>query len=120
YPADTPAARLKAVLERTSAKSRPPPAPILSSASTTDFESDFDIPTIGSSQPSLARETLNSLFSHALREPGDTPQKSVKGRLRRRNSIDTSEFESNPRASKIKNSRAEGKGKRRSLSDDEL
>ncbi|KAJ3966687.1 hypothetical protein EV361DRAFT_934035 [Lentinula raphanica] len=120
YPADTPAARLKAVLERTSAKSRPPPAPIPSSASTTDFESDFDIPTIGSSQPSLARETLNSLFSHALREPGDTPQKSVKGRLRRRNSIDTSEFESNPRASKIKNSRAEGKGKRRSLSDDEL
>ncbi|KAJ4468291.1 hypothetical protein J3R30DRAFT_3386051 [Lentinula aciculospora] len=120
YPEDTPAARLKAVLERTSVKSRPPPAPIPSSGSATDFESDFDIPTIGSSQPSLARETLHSLFSHALREPGDTPQKSIKRQMRRRNSIDTSEFESSPRVAKVKIDRSDIKGKRKSLSDDEL
>ncbi|KAJ3749183.1 hypothetical protein DFH05DRAFT_1391423 [Lentinula detonsa] len=122
YPEDTPAARLKAVLERTSAKYRPPPVPIPipSSGSAIDFESDFDIPTIGSSQPSLARENLNSLFSNALREPGDTPQKSVKGKMRRRNSIDTSEFESSPRVAKVDNNRAGEKGKRRSMSDDEL
>ncbi|KAJ3733700.1 hypothetical protein DFJ43DRAFT_978408, partial [Lentinula guzmanii] len=122
YPEDTPAARLKAVLERTSAKYKPPPVPIPipSSGSAIDFESDFDIPTIGSSQPSLARENLNSLFSNALREPGDTPQKSVKGKMRRRNSIDTSEFESSPRVAKVNNNRAGEKGKRRSMSDDEL
>ncbi|KAJ3872715.1 hypothetical protein F5051DRAFT_338872 [Lentinula edodes] len=120
YPEDTPAARLKAVLERTSARSRPPPAPIPSSGSTTDLESEFDLPTIGSSQPSLARENLNSLFSHALREPGDTPQKSFKGKMRRRNSIDTSEVESSPRVAKVKNDRSAVEGKRRSLSDDEL
>ncbi|KAJ3922304.1 hypothetical protein F5877DRAFT_34104 [Lentinula edodes] len=120
YPEDTPAARLKAVLERTSARSRPPPAPIPSSGSTTDLESDFDLPTIGSSQPSLARENLNSLFSRALREPGDTPQKSFKGKIRRRNSVDTSEFESSPRVAKVKDDRRVVEGKRRSLSDDEL
>ncbi|KAJ3995417.1 hypothetical protein F5050DRAFT_1573628 [Lentinula boryana] len=120
YPEDTPAARLKAVLERTSAKYRPPPVPIPSSGSAIDFESDFDIPTIGSSQPSLARENLNSLFSNALREPGDTPQKSVKAKMRRRNSIDTSEFESSPRVAKVNHNRAVEKGKRRSMSDDEL
>lgn len=120
YPEDTPAARLKAVLERTSARSRPPPAPIPSSGSTTDLESDFDLPTIGSSQPSLARENLNSLFSHALREPGDTPQKSFKGKMRRRNSIDTSEVGSRPRVTKVKDDRSAVEGKRRSLSDDEL
>ncbi|KAJ3809638.1 hypothetical protein EV368DRAFT_46074 [Lentinula lateritia] len=119
YPEDTPAARLKAVLERTSARSRPPPAPIPSSGSTTDLESDFDLPTIGSSQPSLARENLNSLFSHALREPGDTPQKSSKGKIRR-NSIDTSEFKYSPRVAKVKDDRSAVEGKRRSLSDDEL
>ncbi|KIK68864.1 hypothetical protein GYMLUDRAFT_622625 [Collybiopsis luxurians FD-317 M1] len=120
-PEYTPAARLKAVLERTSARYKPPPAPTPSSAAVSEFESDFEIPTTGSSQPSLARENLNSLFSHALREPGDTPQKSAKGsKLGRRNSFDTSEFESSPRAIKMKKDRIDYKGKRRSMSDDEL
>ncbi|KAF9059778.1 hypothetical protein BDP27DRAFT_449005 [Rhodocollybia butyracea] len=115
----TPAARLKAVLERTSARSKPPPAPapLPSSASLSEF-SDFEIPTIGNSQTSLARETLHSLFSHALREAGDTPQKSAKGKMKRRNSIDPSEFESSPRVSR--KDRTDLKGKRKSMSDDEF
>lgn len=120
FPEDTPAARLKAVLERTSAKSKPPPPPLRSSSPVTEFESDLEIPEMGSSQPSLARVNLNSLFTHALRDPGDTPQKSAKGKMRRRNSIDTSEFESSPRVVEDKKDRTDYKGKRRSTSDDEL
>ncbi|KAF5388783.1 hypothetical protein D9757_005670 [Collybiopsis confluens] len=116
----TPAARLKAVLERTSAKTKSSHATVVPSAAFSEYDSDFDIPTIGSSQPSLARETLNSLFTHALRDPGDTPQKSAKGKMRRRNSIDTSEFESSPRVTTAQKDRISDKGKRRSMSDDEL
>ncbi|KAE9408536.1 hypothetical protein BT96DRAFT_783963, partial [Gymnopus androsaceus JB14] len=120
FPEDTPAARLKAVLERTSAKSKPPPAASAPSDSVAESESDFDMPNFGSSQPSLARVTLDSLFTHALRDAGDTPQKSGKGKMKRRNSIDTSEFESSPRVVKVKKDRTDYKGKRRSMSDDEL
>ncbi|THV06773.1 hypothetical protein K435DRAFT_743345 [Dendrothele bispora CBS 962.96] len=118
---ETPAARLKAVLSRvsnSSSRSKAPESATPSSASTVDLESEFDIPEIGSSMPSLARESLKDLFSRALREPGDTPQKMSRTRPRR-NSIDTSEFESSPRVEKIQRERSIAKGKQKSFSDDE-
>lgn len=111
-PADTPAARLRALLSRVpNSSSRAPPAP--APVSSSELDSDFDAPHSGPATPSIARESLKDLFSRALRDPGDTPQK---GRPRR-NSIDTSEVEASPRVEK---ERANHKGKRRSLSDDEL
>ncbi|KAH9048837.1 hypothetical protein EDB84DRAFT_126817 [Lactarius hengduanensis] len=77
---DTPAARLRALLAQvpnTSSASRtqllhepPPPLP-------SDRDSDFDPPPkwANSSTTSSARENLRSLFTHALRDPGDTPRK---------------------------------------------
>jgi len=111
-PADTPAARLRALLSRvpippqTSAPYNPAPV------SPSEIESDFDPPKFSPTTPSIARESLKDLFSHALRDPGDTPQK---GR-RRRNSIDVSEVEASPRVAR---ERAKYKNKRRSLSDEE-
>ncbi|KAH9005899.1 hypothetical protein EDB86DRAFT_3070969 [Lactarius hatsudake] len=77
---DTPAARLRALLAQvpnTSSASRtqllhepPPPLP-------SDRDSDFDPPPkwANSSTTSSARENLRSVFTHALRDPGDTPRK---------------------------------------------
>ncbi|KAF5370874.1 hypothetical protein D9758_002105 [Tetrapyrgos nigripes] len=117
---ETPAARLKAVLSRisNSSKSKAPESATPSSASTVDLDSEFEIPEIGSSMPSLARESLKDLFSRALREPGGTPQKIAKGRYRR-NSIDASEVESSPRVERVQRERSIAKGKRKSYSDDE-
>ncbi|KAI0298524.1 hypothetical protein BC826DRAFT_1103024 [Russula brevipes] len=89
---DTPAARLRALLAQvpnTSSASRTQllhePSPSLPS----DRESDFEPPPRwGDTSASSARESLRSLFTHALRDPGDTPRKDV-----RRNSIDLSEVE---------------------------
>lgn len=63
---------------------------------------------------SVARSNLKNLFSRALRDSGDTPEKP---RRARRGSMDSSIAEESP----IKWSmlRAEGKAKRMSLSDDE-
>ncbi|ESK84311.1 hypothetical protein Moror_10226 [Moniliophthora roreri MCA 2997] len=129
YPEDTPAARLRALLSlvpntndtvKAARTARLPPQE-LSTATTIDFiGSDSDIPQYGSTQPSIARESLRDLFSHALREPGDTPRKDVKGKAKRRNSIDASEVEASPRVEKVWKDRSDNKGKRRSLSDDEL
>jgi hypothetical protein len=55
------------------------------------------------------------LFTHALRDPGDTPRKDV-----RRNSIDLSEVEDTPRSGRVMEERARNKGKRMSFSDEEL
>ena len=111
-PVDTPAARLRALLRapnnsasKLSSQDRRPAPP-------SEVESDFDPPQFSPATPSFARESLKDLFSRALRDPGDTPQK---GR-QRRNSIDISEVEASPR---VERERAKNKGKRRSLSDEE-
>ena len=111
---DTPAARLRALL------SRVPNSPTNSRVSpqvhvpSSEPDSDFDPPRSSpTNTPSIARESLKDLFSRALRDPGDTPQKN---RSRRRNSIDVSEVGSSPR---VERERATNNGKRRSLSDEE-
>lgn len=118
---DTPAARLRALLAQvpnTSSSSRTQllhePSPSLPS----DRESDFEPPprwANSSANSSSARESLRSLFTHALRDPGDTPRKGV-----RRNSIDLSEVEDSPRNGRVMEERARNKGKRMSFSDEEL
>jgi serine/arginine repetitive matrix protein 2 len=99
------AARLRALLNRTK-------PPVARPVSPSEVESDFDPPRFSpTNTPSVFKESLKDLFSHALRDPGDTP---VKGKPRR-NSIDTSEVEASPRVRE----RAKNKGKRKSLSDEE-
>jgi hypothetical protein len=84
--------------------------------SPSEVESDFDPPNeVLSNTPSMARESLKDIFSRALREPGNTPQKE-KGQ-RRRNSIDLSEVDSTPM---LQPENGRNRGKRRSLSDDEV
>ncbi|CDO75530.1 hypothetical protein BN946_scf184871.g11 [Trametes cinnabarina] len=116
-PAETPAARLRALLARVPntpdsatphAPSFRPPAP----PSISEPDSDFEPPYPSAMSSSIARESLKELFSRALRSPGNTPRK---GKLRR-NSIDASEVEASPR---VEEERAKYKGKRRSLSDEE-
>jgi serine/arginine repetitive matrix protein 2 len=73
---DTPASRLRALLSRlpndsSSKASEKAPAP------PSDLDSDFDPPRFSPTTPSVVRESLKDLFSHALR---DTPKK---GRRRR-------------------------------------
>jgi len=116
---DTPAARLRALLAQvpnTSSTSRtqllhesPPSLP-------SDRESDFEPPPRWSNvSTGSARESLRSLFVHALRDPGDTPRKDA-----RRNSIDLSEVEDSPRNDRVIQERARNKGERMSFSDEEL
>ncbi|KIK97734.1 hypothetical protein PAXRUDRAFT_194210 [Paxillus rubicundulus Ve08.2h10] len=110
-PADTPAARLRALLAREprsprNAASTAPQIP------PSEVDSSDDFPRFGSDTSSLARDNLKSIFSRALREPGDTPQK---GRPRR-NSVDSSQVEITP---VLDRERAKHKGKRRSMSDEE-
>ncbi len=118
-PTDNPTARLRALLSRVpnsppngnmphASGSRPLIIP-----SGSEPESDFEPPHSIASASSFARESLKELFSHALRDPGNTPRKH--GRPRR-NSIDASEVEASPR---VEVERASYKAKRRSLSDEE-
>ncbi|KAI0644577.1 hypothetical protein C8Q79DRAFT_781572 [Trametes meyenii] len=116
-PADTPAARLRALLARVpnTPDSATPHAstsrmPALPSGSEPD--SDFEPPYSSVTTSSVARESLKEIFSRALREPGNTPQKGKQ----RRNSIDASEVEASPR---VEEERSKYRGKRRSLSDEE-
>ncbi|KAG2074539.1 hypothetical protein BDR04DRAFT_1092688 [Suillus decipiens] len=112
-PSDTPAARLRALLARSldspNGKS-PPTKPFaqLSEDSAGPVSSRFPPAT-----PSITRDSLKDLFSRARREPGDTPQKSKP----RRNSFDTSEMDITP---VVDREREQHKGKRKSLSDDEV
>lgn len=110
-PAETPAARLRALLAREPRSPRnatpfPPPAPS-SEADSADEPAHF-----GSSTSSVTRDSLKDIFSRALREPGDTPQK---GRLRR-NSFDGSSMEITP---VVDRDRGQRRAARRSLSDEE-
>jgi serine/arginine repetitive matrix protein 2 len=116
---DTPAARLRALLAQVPTTSLAPrtqllhePTPSLPS----DRESDFEAPPRWSNlSTSSAREGLRSIFTHALRDPGDTPRKRA-----RRNSIDLSEVEDSPRNDRVIQERARNKGERMSFSDEEL
>ncbi|TDL26192.1 hypothetical protein BD410DRAFT_836840 [Rickenella mellea] len=109
--ADTPAARLRALLSRVpnSATPKPsaPPPP-------SELESDFDTPhgsSSGNKTPHVsARESLKELFSRAMREGGDSPVKGRNLLRRRRNSIGSSGVEESPRKSRVK---------RMSMSDEE-
>ncbi|KAH7888632.1 hypothetical protein F5I97DRAFT_1803999 [Phlebopus sp. FC_14] len=110
-PADTPAARLRALLARelrsprnVSTDPQAPPSEVLS---------DVDAPRSGSTTSSVVRENLKDIFSRALREPGDTPQK----RRPRRNSVDNGDVEITPLFDR---ERARHKSKRQSLSDEEV
>ncbi|KAF9467287.1 hypothetical protein BDZ94DRAFT_1156163 [Collybia nuda] len=113
--AETPAERLRAVLARvpTSAKSTHMPHSPVRTPSILD--SDFEPPDGYPATPTIARESLKAIFSRAVRDPGDTPQKE-RDKLKRRNSIDASEVEASPRVSE----RTKNKGKRRSLSDEDV
>ncbi|KAF8813661.1 hypothetical protein BYT27DRAFT_7083576 [Phlegmacium glaucopus] len=109
-----PAAVLRALMSRLPAHSpSPTQSHALSVQDGTERESDFDTISESNAAPSIAQESLKDIVSKALRDPGNTPQKV----RRRRNSIDASEVEASPRVGK---ERAKNKGKRRSMSDDEV
>ena len=113
---DNPAAVLRALLSRLPAH---PPSPTQSHALSVqngteqERESDFDTVSESNVAASIAQESLKHIFSNALRDPGNTPQRMKN----RRNSIHSSEVEGSPRVEK---ERARNKGKRRSVSDDEV
>ncbi|GLB37275.1 hypothetical protein LshimejAT787_0403260 [Lyophyllum shimeji] len=114
-PAETPAARLRALLARSPGTAKSTPVPQRPSHSS-DNESDFE-PPVGAarSTSSAASETLKDIFSRALRDPGNTPQKN---KIRpRRNSFDVSEVEASPG---IQREKARNNVKRKSLSDEEI
>ncbi|KAG5725898.1 hypothetical protein E4T56_gene5117 [Termitomyces sp. T112] len=111
---ETPAARLRALLARSPASSKSTPMPLPPSRSS-DIESDLEpLDASYESTPSAARESLKDIFSRAMRDPGNTPQKEKINP--RRNSINTSEVDASPR---MKHQRFFNKGKRKSLSDEE-
>ncbi|KAG6866629.1 hypothetical protein C0991_000739 [Blastosporella zonata] len=114
-PTETPTAQLRALLARTSGASKSTLMP-LSPLQSSDHESDFEPPNAPSQiTVSSAKENLKNIFSHAMRDPGNTPQKS---KIRpRRNSIDVSEVEASPR---VQRQRAQNRTNRKSLSDEEI
>lgn len=112
-PLETPAARLRALLARVPKESPRIPPPVPSSPSEPD--SDF-YPSHLNTTNNNPHESLKEIFSRALRDPGDTPQKPK----RRRNSIDLSEVEASPRLDRVQKERAKSRSKRKSLSDEEL
>jgi serine/arginine repetitive matrix protein 2 len=108
-PSVTPAARLRALLARSSdlpSGKYTPARPFVPPSETGSG-------TAPSATPSIIRDSLKDLFSHARREPGDTPQKSRP----RRSSFDSSEMDITP---VVGREREQHKGKRKSLSDDEV
>jgi hypothetical protein len=104
---DNPAAVLRALLSRLPAH---PPSSTKSSTEQ-ERESDFDTVSESNAAPSIAQESLKHIFSNALRDPGNTPQKA----RRKRNSIDSSEVEG-----RVEKERATNRGERRSVSEDEV
>ncbi len=77
-------------------------------------ESDYDVET-ASATTSVAQSSLKDIFSRALREPGDTPRKDRLHR-QRSSSIGATDAEDTPHIVEARDI----KGKRRSLSDDEV
>lgn len=115
----TPAARLRAILSRVpNGSSSPDATPVATqppkSMANYESDSDMDISTQVNRAPSAAHTSIRSIFSNALRPPGDTPQKQQRPR---RNSIDTSEVETSPR---VERGQHRAKRKSLSLSDEEV
>ena len=108
--AETPAARLRALLSRV-----PNNKPLLVPPRSDLVDSDGDTtdddprPPSPSASVSLARESLRDIFMRARREPGDTPQKDKTLRPRR------GSFDELDQGTRIRRP-----GKRKSLSDEEL
>lgn len=104
--------RLRDALSRMNSLNSPTaPAP----PSDSERDSDYESVDRTSEAPSFHQQSVRKLFSRALRDPGDTPQKP----RHRRNSIDASEVEESPRKERVSRERAEYKGKRKSISDEE-
>lgn len=101
--------RLREIIqaEHTPSQSKPEPPP----ATTSEHESDFETPRFSASTRGMAHASLKSIFSHAIREPGNTPKKGKA----RRNSLESSEAENIPRVSKQEKLRSQ----RKSVSDEE-
>ncbi|KAF8629203.1 hypothetical protein AX17_005788 [Amanita inopinata Kibby_2008] len=133
--AETPAARLRALLSRVPAARSPPTNPVPPPFSSHPYthpsdlvDSDLDAPdaynrvpsasqqVASSSSFSHARESLRDIFIRARREPGGTPQREKTPRARR-SSFDASEVDSFPRTVRDKFRRS---AKRKSLSDEEI
>ncbi|KAG1777664.1 hypothetical protein EV702DRAFT_216347 [Suillus placidus] len=112
-PSDTPAARLRALLARSSESPNGKSPPTRHFAQFSEDGASSVSSRFTPATPSVIRDSLKDLFSRARREPGDTPQKSRP----RRNSFDTSEMDITP---VVNREREQHKGKRKSLSDDEV
>ncbi|KAG1870100.1 hypothetical protein DFJ58DRAFT_653199 [Suillus subalutaceus] len=114
-PSETPAARLRALLARSldSPNGKSPPTRPSAQLSDSEDGAGSVLSRFTPATPSVTRDSLKDLFSRARREPGDTPQKSRP----RRNSFDTSEMDITP---VVDREREQHKGKRKSLSDDEV
>ncbi|KAF8626843.1 hypothetical protein AX15_004672 [Amanita polypyramis BW_CC] len=128
--AETPAARLRALLSRVPSSKPihtlvPPPSSLPSSSRSDLVDSDVDAPDEYQRPPpanhlsattsfSFARESIRDIFMRARREPGDTPQKDNTSKPRR-SSFD--ELDSFPERTRDRSKRS---GKRKSLSDEEL
>ncbi|KZT67201.1 hypothetical protein DAEQUDRAFT_408299 [Daedalea quercina L-15889] len=120
-PLDTPAARLRMVLSRVPNNKSPPRAStsrLPEPRTPSEPDSDLDPPYSITATPSIAKESLREIFSHALRRSEATPQKQ-KGRARRNSVGPASEVDPSPRIERVQHERAGNKGKRKSMSDEE-
>ncbi|KAG1816011.1 uncharacterized protein BJ212DRAFT_1356039 [Suillus subaureus] len=112
-PSETAAARLRALLARSLDSPNGNSLPTRPSAQLSEDGAGSVSSRFTPATPSVTRDSLKDLFSRARREPGDTPQKSRP----RRASFDTSEMDITP---VVDREREQHKGKRKSLSDDEV
>ena len=120
-PLDTPAARLRMVLARVPNNRSPPRAStsrLPQPTTPSEPDSDLDPPYSITATPSIAKESLREIFSHALRGSETTPQKP-KRRVRRNSVGSASEVDPSPRVEHVQQERTRNKGKRRSMSDEE-
>lgn len=113
---ENPAAVLRALLSRLPNNETPAHHPDndMEHQDLSERESDYDAET-ASAATSVAQSSLKNIFSRALREPGDTPRKDRSHR-RRSSSIGGTDTENTPHILEARDI----KGKRRSLSDDEV
>jgi len=113
---ENPAAVLRALLSRLPNKEGSPTHPDHDTELQypSERDSDYDVET-ASATTSVAQSSLKNIFSRALREPGDTPRKD-KSHRQRSSSIGDTDLENTPHVLEARDI----KGKRRSLSDDEV
>lgn len=109
---DNPAAVLRSLLSRLPNRDGSPTR--ANDNDTSEKGSDYDIET-ASATTSVVQSSLKNIFNKALREPGNTPRKDRSHR-RRSSSIGATDIEYTPHVAEARDI----KGKRRSLSDDEV